>query len=126
MSATRSDAVDFGALIRRRRRAGVSHPGGPPRPELLADEAALLTWLATAQPRERLAYHVGHLAVDRWPGESPLPAALRQELVRVADRALALAEEGCLLLVQQRLNDRRTAYLVIKATAPNHGKEQCP
>ncbi|MBM3950786.1 MAG: hypothetical protein FJ311_04965 [Rhodospirillales bacterium] len=86
----------------------------PAAPELLAGESALLTWLEVARPGERLAYHAGHLALDRARGWSSLGPAVREELGRVADRAMKLADRGRLLLAQRRLDDGRIAYLAIK------------
>lgn len=87
-------------------------------PQLLAREPALLAWTEMARPGERLAYHAGHLALDRVRGWSSLPDGAREELARVANRALALAEEGRVLLTQRRLDDGRIAYLAIRTTKP--------
>jgi len=85
------------------------------------DDVALAHWLKTARPGERLVYHVGHLGFDRSP-TSNLPRARRESLVRVADRALALAESGCLVLAQQRVADGCIAYLAIM---PGCRRAQC-
>lgn len=85
------------------------------------DEVALAHWLKTARPGERLVYHVGHLGFDRSP-TSHLPRARRESLIRVADRALALAESGCLVLAQQRVAEGCIAYLAIM---PGCRRAQC-
>jgi hypothetical protein len=48
---------------------------------------------------------------------SPFPAARRHELARIADRALALALEGRLHLLQERHGDGETGYLAVIASA---------
>lgn len=85
------------------------------------DEVALAHWLKTARPGERLVYHVGHLGFDRSP-TSNLPRVRRESLIRVADRALALAESGYLVLAQQRVADGCIAYLAIM---PGCWRAQC-
>jgi hypothetical protein len=76
------------------------------------DENAFDSWLKSASPGEHLVYHVGHLGFDR-SGGSELAQSRRQSLNRVANRAIALAECGRLVLTQQRLDDGRMAYLAI-------------
>ncbi|MBM3952646.1 MAG: hypothetical protein FJ311_14485 [Rhodospirillales bacterium] len=91
-----------------------SSPNEPVQPELLAGEAALLAWLEVARSGEWLAYHAGHLALDRARGWSSMGNGVREELGRVADRAMELANRGRLLLAQRRLDDGRITYLAIK------------
>lgn len=76
------------------------------------DENAFDGWLKAASPGEHLVYHVGHLVFDR-SGGSELAQSRRQTLNRVANRVMALAECGRLILTQQRLDDGRMAYLAI-------------
>jgi hypothetical protein len=76
------------------------------------DEPALAHWLKTAQPGDRLVYHIGHLGFDRNP-VSALPRAQRETLARVASRTMAMAENGCLVLAQERLAEGNIAYLAI-------------
>jgi len=76
------------------------------------DETALAHWLRTAKPGDRLVYHVGHLGFDRTP-VSALPRARREALARVASWTMAMAENGCLVLAQERLADGGIAYLAI-------------
>jgi hypothetical protein len=80
------------------------------------DELALAHWLKTARPGDRFVYHVGHLGFDR-TSVSALPRARRETLVRVANRAMALAESRCLVLAQQRLAENCMAYIAIMACA---------
>ena len=87
----------------------------------LPDETALAHWLRTAQPGDRLVYHVGHLGFDR-TSVSALPRARRETLARVASRTMAMAENGCLVLAQQRLDDGGIAYLAI---IPSCRRAQC-
>lgn len=83
---------------------------------LAISEAKFLTWLGTARPGEQIVYHRGHLGADRDPITKALPEPRRKELVRIADRAMVLANDGQLILTQRRLDARRVAYLAIKAT----------
>lgn len=110
----------------RSRRSAATEFRPPVPPELLAREAALLAWTEMARPGERLAYHAGHLALDRVRGWSSLPDGAREELARVANLALALAEEGCVLLAQRRLEDGRIAYLAIRTMKPPARMETTP
>lgn len=80
------------------------------------EENALAHWLRTARPGDRLVYHVGHLGFDR-TSVSALPRAKRETLMRIANRAMVLAESGCLVLAQQRLAENCMAYIAIMACA---------
>jgi hypothetical protein len=82
------------------------------------NESSFDSWLQSATPGEHLVYHVGHLGFDRSFG-SDLPRPRRQSLERVANRAMALAECGRLVLAQRRLGHGCIAYLAIMA-APAH------
>ena len=95
-------------------------------PQLLAREPALLAWTEMACPGDRLAYHAGHLALDRVRGWSSLADGAREELARVANLALALAAEGRVLLAQRRLDDGRIAYLAIRTAKAETRKETNP
>ena len=110
----------------RSRRPVASEFRPPVPPELLAREAALLAWIEMACPGDRLAYHAGHLALDRVRGWSSLADGAREELARVANLALALAAEGRVLLAQRRLDDGRTAYLAIRTAQAETRKETNP
>jgi hypothetical protein len=80
---------------------------------LAVREADFSDWLRHAGPGDGIEYHRGVLAWDRQPGRSPLPADLRDELIGIANLALALVEEGRLLLVQRRHGAGDYSYLAI-------------
>ena len=79
---------------------------------LVIREGDFLKWIEHARPGDRLEYHRGHLGADREAGSS-LSDALRQELSRIADRAMDLALEGRLHLVQERRGKDVIGYLVV-------------
>ena len=83
---------------------------------LMIREGDFLKWLDQARPGDRLEYHMGHLGADREAGSS-LPDTMRRELGRIADRAMDLAFEGRLHLVQERRGKDVTAYLVVMGGA---------
>jgi len=85
-----------------------------PRRSLALPEADLGSWLESAEPGARIEYHRGHLVIDRTRGFSPFGERLRCELDAIADRALALADEGRLLLVQEHHGDCDFSYFAIK------------
>ena len=85
---------------------------------LITDEAALLSWLQTAQPGDRVLYHIGHLGSDRLPEFSSLPEAARRALDRLADRVMALVADDALTVAQRRQPDGRMDYLAIKTSPP--------
>ncbi|MBT3398460.1 MAG: hypothetical protein HN420_00535 [Rhodospirillaceae bacterium] len=88
----------------------------PPVRSLVIREGDFLKWLEHARPGDRLEYHRGHLGADREAGSS-LSDASRRELVRIADRAMELALDGRLQLVQERRGKDVTAYLVVMGSA---------
>jgi len=85
------------------------------------DEDGFCRWVGQADPGDVIEYHRGHLAVDRARETSPLDAATRRELGRTADRALRLAAEGRVVLVQRRLGQDGFSYLAIKASGRPNG-----
>lgn len=85
---------------------------------VIADEATLLAWVATALPGARSIYHVGHLASDRSQDTSRLAAPERAALNRIAHLVMSLVEQGVVIAVQQRLDDGQIAYVAIKARPP--------
>ncbi|MBY0431125.1 MAG: hypothetical protein K2Q10_08000 [Rhodospirillales bacterium] len=84
-----------------------------------------LAWVKDAAPGDIITYHEGLLGIDRTAGPSALPETFRAELNRVAGHAMALAEDGCLLLVQRRIADGHVAYLAIKARG-DKSRRICP
>ena len=74
------------------------------RSEHAALPAALFrAWVTRAKPGERLEYRRGLLALDRVKATSSLKQAERRKLATVADHALALAHQGKLHLLQERM-----------------------
>ena len=88
-----------------------------PRPMLILREKAFLHWLGKARPGSRITYHVGHLATDRVQGLGPLAGSACRELAAIADRAIALAQQERLLLVQKRHGSGDYSYF---AVMPKH------
>jgi hypothetical protein len=86
------------------------------RPDRLLGESAFMAWIGDAAPGEAIIYHQGLLGIDRTRGPSSLPESTRSQLDRVAACALALAEDGAVLLVQRRIAEDRIAYIAIKAS----------
>jgi hypothetical protein len=86
---------------------------------LLLREEAFCGWIGQAEPGDRLEYHRGLLAVDRRENFSLLGNADRRELAAIADRALALADEGRLLLVQKRHGPADFSYLALMPKRPS-------
>jgi hypothetical protein len=65
-----------------------------------------------AEPGEALEYHRGFLGVDRTPSLKD-----RLDLIAMAERAMRLAEQGLIHLVQRRLGDDTFSYLAFAALA---------
>ncbi len=76
-------------------------------------ETMFCTWFGAAVPGDRIVYHRGFLAVDASPLTSIVPDAERRTLLRVAERALQLAEDGLVHLVQRRIGEGDFTYLAI-------------
>ena len=87
-----------------------------PLRSLMIREGDFLQWIDRARPGDRLEYHRGHLGADREAGSS-LPDTMRRELGRIADRAMDLALEGRLHLIQERRGKDVTTYLVVMGSA---------
>lgn len=93
-------------------------PGAPlPERQVLSEED-FCDWLGTALPGDAIEYHRGFLAVDQDPSLSKMTDAQRRRLAAVARRALILADENRVHLVQRRHGDGDYSYLAIKATPP--------
>jgi hypothetical protein len=80
---------------------------------LTITEEAFCAWVGNALPGDRIEYHRGHLLIDRSRKYGPFSEQDRRELSAAANRALALAEEGRLCLVQQRLGEHDYSYLAV-------------
>ena len=83
-----------------------------------ASEVDFCAWLDQASPGDRLEYHRGFLMIDRVP-RSRLPESERQQLVRIADRAMWSAEQGLVHLVQHRHAPVDYSYLAIARPWPD-------
>ncbi|MBE9606273.1 hypothetical protein IAI18_15515 [Acetobacteraceae bacterium H6797] len=81
-------------------------------------EAALCAWLGAAAPGDRLPYHRGFLARETSPLTQLLPDAERLALLRLANRAWALAESGLAHLVQRRHGHEDYSYFIIACHRP--------
>jgi hypothetical protein len=82
-------------------------------------EIELCGWLSQASPGEAIEYHRGFLVVDRTPLGQPMTPTDRGDLDRIAERAMRLAEQGLLHLVQRRLGADTFSYLAIARARPN-------
>jgi hypothetical protein len=83
-------------------------------------ETMFCSWLGTAEPGECIIYHRGFLAIDTSPLTFKLPDGERRELLRIAQRALQLAEDGLLHLVQRRMGEGDFTYLAIARQRPRN------
>ena len=90
-------------------------PSHRPKASLVLRERAFGKWLGNARGGERVEYHRGVLVIDREPRISALAERHRQELVRIADRAMALAGEGQVLLLQERRGTDDFSYVAVMA-----------
>ena len=79
----------------------------------LQTEIDLLAWLGQAQPGDVLEYHQGFLALDRSPHARTLSERDRIALGRLARRAMWLADQGLVHLLQRRVCRDRFSYLAI-------------
>ena len=86
-----------------------------PVTQLTLRDREFCAWLHQAGAGDRVIYHRGHLAVDRMTGRSKFVERAREELERIADRAASLAEQGLLMLAQQRHAEGDFSYFAIKA-----------
>ena len=93
-----------------------------PQVHLTISETDFAAWVEKARPGAQVVYHEGYLGADRFPGPTHFSAHQRHELCRIADLALALTEQGLLLLAQRRIDADRVAYLAIKAAQPRQSR----
>jgi hypothetical protein len=88
----------------------------PPRTSAdILDEIAFCAWVAQALPGDSIVYYRGHLGDDRMPIARVYPERICRQLAALAGRALALAEDGWIILVQRRLGSADWAYTAVKA-----------
>lgn len=92
-----------------------SQPSAPAQalPEFL-DEPAFTAWVAQALPGERLVYYRGHLGHDRMPTSNIHPEPVRRQLTALARCAMTLAEDGFVVLIQERLGSASWAYIAVR------------
>jgi len=76
-------------------------------------EINLLAWLGQAGFGEALEYHQGFLALDRSLSVEATKDADQRALCQVATRAMRLADQGLVHLLQRRICRDRFSYLVI-------------
>ncbi len=81
------------------------------RPRL--SEIELCGWLSQAEPGETIEYHRGFLGIDRTPFGQPMSIIARDDLNCLAARAMRLAEQGLVHLVQRRLGEDAFSYLAV-------------
>jgi hypothetical protein len=86
--------------------------------ELPITETMLCAWYGAAMPGDRLVYHRGFLAIDVSPLTFKLPEPDRRVLLRLAERALKMAEAGLVHLVQQRIAEDAFTYIAIARSRP--------
>ena len=87
-----------------------------PEPGDFTPADAFAAWVLYGRPGDVCVYHHGLLVVDRDPVVSRLSAPARQALATVADLALAFADAGRVLLVQERLGRGVFRYLAVVAS----------
>lgn len=88
--------------------------------EAALTETMFCAWYGSAVPGDRIIYHRGFLAIDVSPLTFKLPDAERRTLLRVAQRALQLAEDGLVHLVQRRIGEELFIYLAIARPRPRN------
>jgi hypothetical protein len=84
----------------------------------LVRERGLCSWVGRAHSGDSFVYHRGWLARDRSSTASALPALAREELSRVARRAMALEQDGFADLAQRRLGPDDYEYLITVRLRP--------
>ncbi len=85
---------------------------------LIIDVAGFEGWLRAAHPGSRITLHRGHLSVDRQQRPHAPHDPARDELNRLADRAMRASERGLVHLVQKRHGDADYSYIAIRARTP--------
>ena len=76
-------------------------------------EIDFLAWFGQAAFGDVLEYHQGFIALDRSFSGNPLSQDERTALGRVASRAMRLADQGLIHLLQRRIGRDRFSYLAI-------------
>lgn len=86
-------------------------------PDLLdvaVDENTIVDWLLDARPGASIIYFRGFLGLDRCKSGRINDPLKRRELVAVADRVMAAAEQGLVMPVQKRLADEDALYIAVR------------
>ena len=73
--------------------------------EVVVDENAIVDWLLDARPGDHIIYFRGFLGLDRCKTGRIGDTARRRQLVAVANRIMAAAEQGLVMPVQKRMGD---------------------
>ncbi len=88
---------------------------GPRTPSLIIGVAGFEGWLRAAHPGSRITLHRGHLSVDRQQRPHVPHDPARDELNRLADRAMRASADGLVHLFQKRHGDADYSYIAIRA-----------
>jgi len=89
-----------------------------PPVRLRMSDIELCGWLSQAEPGETIEYHRGFLGIDRTPLGQPMSIENRGDLICIAERAMRLAEQGLVHLVQRRLGADTFSYLAVARSRP--------
>jgi hypothetical protein len=89
-----------------------------PFPAVRLGEIELCGWVSQAGPGETIEYHRGFLGIDRTPVGRPMSTEDRLRLIAMAERAMRLAEQGLIHLVQRRLGADTFSYLAVARSRP--------
>jgi hypothetical protein len=81
-------------------------------PVLLTTEEAFCAWLGRAQPGDRVGYYRGSLTTDRLRSLGAIEQNSRR-VSALASRAYALANQGRILLFQERHEDGDYTYWAV-------------
>jgi hypothetical protein len=76
-------------------------------------EMMFLAWIAQAAAGEHIEYFRGHLCIDRAGYGRRMTLEERRELNSVSTRAMKLAEQGLIHLVQRRIGPGEFSYVAI-------------
>jgi hypothetical protein len=82
--------------------------------EVTVDENAIVDWLLDARPGDRIVYFRGFLGLDRCKTGRIEDAARRRQLVAVANRIMAAAEQGLVMPVQKRIGEEDALYIAVR------------
>ena len=85
---------------------------------LIIDVAGFEGWLRAAHPGSRITLHRGLLCVDRQQRPHAPHDPARDELNRLADRAMRASTDGLVHLFQKRHGDADYSYLAIRTRTP--------